>query len=189
MSKKKLALFDMDGTLFDTNDVNYYAYKEAVEHFGYKIDYDYWYANCIGAYYKKFLGGIGITDEAMLEEIHELKKRAYSKYLKYAKINEHLFALIELMKPEYYVVLVTAASKANVLEILNTFGKIDVFDKMYMQEDVKKLKPDPEGYLTAMKHFNIKPEDTIIFEDSEPGLAAAEASGAYYFKVFKFNLH
>ena len=27
----KLAIFDMDGTLFNTNDVNYYAYKEALE--------------------------------------------------------------------------------------------------------------------------------------------------------------
>ena len=31
MPKKKLAIFDMDGTLVDTKDVNFYAYKEALE--------------------------------------------------------------------------------------------------------------------------------------------------------------
>ena len=49
------------------------------------------------------------------------------------------------------------------------------------------MKPDPECYLTAMDYFKVKPEDTIIFEDSESGLKAAEASGAFYYKVFRLN--
>ena len=186
-SKKKLALFDLDGTLFSTNDVNWYAYKEALAHFGFAFEYDYWFRNCIGRHYKDFLSDIGITDEPTLLEIHRLKKQAYKKYLGHAKVNEHLFALIELMRPEYYLALVTTASRKNVEDILTAFDKMNVFDKRFTQEDFSKMKPDPEGYLKAMEHFNIRPEDTIIFEDSETGLAAAKASGAYYYGVFGFN--
>ena len=39
--KKYLALFDLDGTLFDTTDVNYYAYKDALSSFGVELTRDY----------------------------------------------------------------------------------------------------------------------------------------------------
>ena len=35
------------------------------------------------------------------------------------------------------------------------------------------MKPNPEGYLKAISHFNATPEDTIIFEDSDVGIEAA----------------
>ena len=187
IKRKKLALFDLDGTLFNTNEVNYLAYKEALENFGFSFEHYYWYANCIGRHYKDFLADIDITDEETLKSIHRLKKQAYKKYLNYAKENNHLFEIIELIKPNYYVVLVTTASKKNVEDILKEFDKLNTFDKIFTQEDVTKMKPDPEGYLKAMQYFDIEAEDTIIFEDSEAGLSAAKASGAYYFQVFKFN--
>ena len=184
---KKLALFDLDGTLFDTNEVNYHAYKEAVETFGFKFEHDYWYSNCIGRHYKDFLADMNITDEKILKDIHALKKKSYKKHLHYATENTHLFGIINLIKPNYYVALVTTASRKNVEDILNAFDKINVFDKIFTQEDVKKMKPDPEGYLKAMDYFQIKPEDTIIFEDSDAGLEAAKKCGAFYYKVYKFN--
>ena len=38
----KLAIFDMDGTLFNTNDVNYYSYKEALEKYNVSLDYNHY---------------------------------------------------------------------------------------------------------------------------------------------------
>lgn len=187
MKKYKLALFDMDGTLFNTNEVNYLAYKEALIQYGFDFKREYWYQNCIGRHYKDFLADIGITDEETLQGIHKLKKQVYKKYLSHAQENHHLFEIIELIKADYYIVLVTTASRKNVEDILSEFNKLKIFDKIFTQEDVSKMKPNPEGYLKAMQYFDIKPEDTIIFEDSEAGMEAAKSSGAYYFKVFKFN--
>lgn len=187
IKKKKLALFDLDGTLFDTNEVNYRAYKEALETFGFEFEHAFWYSNCIGRHYKDFLADMDITDARILKEIHRLKKACYKKYLHYAKENQHLFELIDLIKPRYYVALVTTASAQNVADILSTFDKTTVFDKIFTQEDVSKMKPAPECYLKAMDYFKVNPADTIIFEDSEAGLLAAERSGAFYYKVFKLN--
>lgn len=187
VGNKKLALFDLDGTLFDTNEVNYRAYKEALATFGFNFEHEFWYSNCIGRHYKDFLADMGITDEKLLKDIHMLKKNCYRNYLCYAKENRHLFEIIDLIKPSYYVALVTTASAQNVADILNTFNRTDTFDKIFTQEDVSKMKPDPECYLKAMNYFKVKPEDTIIFEDSESGLKAAKASGAFYYKVFRLN--
>ena len=185
--KEKLALFDFDGTLFNTNEVNYYAYKEALENFGYNFEHEYWYKNCIGRHYKDFLADLNITDEKILKDIHKIKKQCYKKYLHFAKENRRLFEIIELIKPRYNIALVTTASRQNVEDILNTFDKMGVFDKIFTQEDVAEMKPSPECYFKAMEYFNAAPQDTIIFEDSEAGLKAADLSGAFYYKVFKFN--
>ena len=72
--KKNLAIFDLDGTLFDTNDVNYFAYKEALLRHGFALDYDYYCTECNGKSYKFFLPVISTTDETILEKIHTLKK-------------------------------------------------------------------------------------------------------------------
>ena len=45
------------------------------------------------------------------------------------------------------------------------------------RDDVEKIKPDPELFLTAAKSLGIHPSEALIFEDSENGLKAATAAG------------
>lgn len=183
----KLALFDLDGTLFDTKDVNYHAYKEALSQFGYSIDYDYYCRFCNGRHYTDFLPQITGADDAILSSVHKAKKAYYAKYLEKAVINEPLFQMIRLLKTECRVAVVTTASRQNCMDILNIFGVADLFDLILTHEDITKSKPDPEGFLKAMAHFGISPKETVIFEDSDVGLEAARQSGAFYYKTFGFN--
>ena len=50
---------------------------------------------------------------------------------------------------------------------------------------VMKGKPNPEIYQTCMSNLKVKPEETLIFEDSEVGVAAAEKSGANIIRITK----
>ena len=106
----KLAIFDLDGTLFDTKDVNYYAYRCALEQFGYTVDYGYYCKECNGKYYMDFLPQITTNNIDILKQMHDIKKASYSKYLKYAKANTHLFEIIRSIKTSYKIALVTTAS-------------------------------------------------------------------------------
>ena len=83
--------------------------------------------------------------------------------------------------------LVTAGSRANSSQILRQFGESDCFDLTLSAEDVTRAKPDPQGFQLAMEHFGVAPEETIIFEDSPTGIAAAQAAGAGLFVVKGFN--
>ncbi len=203
--KEKLAMFDMDGTLYDTVGSNYFAYKEALEQFGYTLDYEFFANVCFGHNYKAFVPLIikenlkgeysgeelnaevekRVTDES-LHKIHEAKKECYSKYFDKIKVNDGLINLIKRIRFNTHVALVTTASKKNVYDILEHFHHVDLFDYIFTQEDVKEQKPDPTCYIVAMKHFNIKPESSYIYEDSEVGLKAAYDSGANVIKVGKF---
>ena len=119
--------------------------------------------------------------------MHKMKKKMYKKYLNKAILNQKLVDIIRLMKSEYKIAIVTTASKENCIDILQQFEICGLFDLILTHDDITKFKPDPEGFLKAMRYFDAKPEETIIFEDSEVGLKAAERSGAFYYRTYRFN--
>ena len=188
--KNKLAIFDLDGTLFDTKDVNYNAYQNAIKmvEIDVKIDYNDFCNLYNGKNYREFLPKIipDITEEQM-KNIHNFKKNIYTKYLDKAKKNNLLFAILQEMKKSFFISIVTNASKKNVDDILEKFSIKELFDLLITQEDIENPKPSAEGFLKAMDYFNISKENTIIFEDSEIGIQAAVKSGADYVKVYGYN--
>lgn len=185
MDKKYLALFDLDGTLFDTSEVNYNAYRDALEIFGISLDREYFIRECNGRHYKEFLPNIMGTDE-FVEKVHQYKKDNYVQNLDKAIENKHLFAMAKAMCATYHLAVVTTASRKNAMDILSYFGYENLFEYIVTQEDITRVKPDPEGFEIAMRHFNALPTNTIIFEDSEVGIQAAQATGASVFSVRQF---
>ncbi len=182
----KLAIFDLDGTLYNTNDINYYAYKEALSKYNINLDYNYYCDYCNGRHYTVFIPDMVDNNLEKIEDIHNVKKNAYSKYLDKVIINEHLFNIIENIKNEYKIVLVTTASKKNTMEILEFTKKSDLFDLIITAEDIDKPKPDPEGFNKAIEYYKANSKDCIIFEDSQVGLEAAYKTGASVVAIKKF---
>lgn len=184
--KNKLAIFDMDGTLFNTEQVNYRAYKQALNEHNYDVDYAHFCKNCNGRHYKEFLPPLMHGDISLMEKVHDAKKAYYSNNLQYATVNQHLFNIAKSLKTDYHLAVVTTASRKNCEEILRFFNFIEWFDLIVTHEDVKKTKPDPQGFLDAMSFFKTTPQETIIFEDSPPGIQAAQKTGATLFIVSSF---
>lgn len=183
-----LIIADLDGTLFDTVAVNAASYRAALAELGFTVSDDYYARHCNGGHYKTFLPPLmgGAPSAADVERVHDRKLALYGSCLGAARPNKALFALLAAMRPTCDLALVTTGSRRNATEILEHFGCRDWFGLILTSEDVTRNKPDPEGYLRAMAHFGAAPADTLIFEDSAPGLAAAYASGAAVFKVERF---
>ncbi len=180
--KNKLAIFDLDGTLFDTRNINFKAYQQALSYFNIDLNYEYYCKECNGRKYNSFLPQLCGFNDDRIEKIHNLKKQFYPNFLKYAVKNEALFDIIDGLKNDYYIALVTTASKKNTEEILNYFH-LHVFDLIITQENVKKPKPDPEGFLLAKNHFQIDEKHVIIFEDSSVGIEAAKKVTSHVYVV------
>ena len=62
-------------------------------------------------------------------------------------------------------------------------GIADGFDGIVTGDMVERSKPAPDCFLRVMEIEGVKPEETLIFEDSATGLEAARRSGAPYIKV------
>ena len=111
---------------------------------------------------------------------------AYLDVLGEIQENTALFDLLEALRPDYHIALASTASRRSMEVVLERFGKNDAFDLIIAQEDVPHKKPAPDCFVMAMEHFGVRPEDTIIFEDSQTGITAAKASGASYLVVPRF---
>lgn len=85
--------------------------------------------------------------------------------------------LIKLKKNNQKIGLVTVGSK---IRIYKTTPKkiLSLFDVIITGNDIKKPKPDPEGYLKAIKFLGIKPSEAIVVEDTKLGIASAKSAGA-----------
>ena len=181
--RDRLAIFDMDGTLIDTCRVNFMSYRKALSEEGIDLTEEYFNKECFGKGYKDYLPPLVNGDADMMERVHKRKAALYDDYLGEAKVNPALEHFIRGMKDMYYMALVTTASRENVYGITEHFGLKDEFDLILTAAEIPKLKPDAEGFLMAMRHFNIPPERTVIFEDSEVGTEAAMRSGAAVMRV------
>ncbi|MCF0128937.1 MAG: HAD family phosphatase [Pseudobutyrivibrio sp.] len=186
MSDRKLALFDMDGTLFDTAEVNFLSYHAAASKLGYDIARDKFMEVFVGRNYRDFLSMFEITSESDLQFIHGEKKRLYKSFLGKAKVNWALLDIMSNMPGNYVKALVTTASRENAMDILREYHLENAFDFMITQEDAARLKPDPQAYIMAMEKAGIDAAYTVIFEDSEVGIQAAEATGASIMQIRRF---
>jgi len=79
--------------------------------------------------------------------------------------------------------VVSGSTRDSVEISLRTLGLLDRFDAFICAGDYAKGKPDPEPFLTAALRLGVKPEECLVFEDAEVGVAAARAAGMAVVKV------
>ena len=184
-----LICVDLDGTLLDTVPANAASYRAALQEQGFTVSDEYYAARCNGGHYKTFLRPLmgGDPAPADVERVHDRKIALYGQLLDVVRPNNALIEILRVMKAAGHdLACVTTGSTANATEVLRHFGLLELFGLVITGEDVEKQKPDPEGYQKAMTFFGVTPQDTMIFEDSTPGLQAAKASGARVFRVEEF---
>lgn len=179
----KAIITDFDGTLVDTFEANLRAYQDAFHTVGKTLTTEK-YRECFGYRYDRFMMTMGINDDLTIQTIKELKKKIYPKYFLHLRPNKKL---IELITTFHHIGVKTAiastARKENLMNAINYLGIEDLFDMIYVGNDVKRGKPSPEIYLKTMNALGVTPDEVMIFEDSSVGLQAAEASGANYIPV------
>ncbi|MDO6994510.1 HAD-IA family hydrolase [Brachyspira innocens] len=193
----KLLIFDMDGTLIDSANLHYYSYSNAFKEYGIELDKDYYYNKCFGFHYKTFANNIlklnnKLTDDdnkndELIKKIHNRKEDIYLENLNMVNIHPLMLEiLIDNKKKSKYTALATTSSPKGVYAILKEFNLEKLFDLILTGNDIKNKKPHPEIFFKCINHFNVKEKESIIFEDSEVGLEAANQTNAWVIKVEKW---
>lgn len=100
---------------------------------------------------------------------------------------EILALMLEAKNEKLKLGLITSSEKIVTLELLTMAGIFEHFDVVLTRDDCPAHKPDPWPYKEAMKRLDVRPEEALIFEDSDVGLTAALASGAQVIKVKWFT--
>ena len=183
----KGAIFDMDGTLLDTEPIYDEAAQKIINEFGNgkKIEWDV-KKRVIGTPHKVhckiFIDEyeIKLTPDEFKRTRDELLTEPFRncKFMKGAKETTHKFKHDLKLK----VGIATSSSKLNFEnKIFNLKEWINEdIDKIITGDDkrIKEGKPAPDIFLLAAEDLNLKPENCIIFEDALSGITAAIKSGA-----------
>ena len=118
--------------------------------------------------------------EDLIIKIHEKKQFHYLELIKKNSVNlkTGVFRLInELHRKKIRQFIVTSSSRNQVdLLIEHLFDGFNPFEFIISSEDVEFKKPDPLPYLKAVKLSGIKINNSVVFEDSNPGLKSSLAA-------------
>jgi beta-phosphoglucomutase len=71
----------------------------------------------------------------------------------------------------------SGAARAEIEPIVEASGLAPLLECIVSSDDVVHGKPHPEGYLRALELLDVDAADTVVFEDTEAGIASARAAG------------
>lgn len=179
----RLLITDFDGTLVDTFEANYLAYKEAFRDCHLFLTREQ-YRRCFGLRFDRFMEEMGVSDPKLREAIRESKGRYYPNNFDKLRVNRPLLNFIRAFRRSGGLTAVAStARQKNLLNALRHIGAVEDFDLILAGEDVRNGKPDPEIYRTVINRLGVKPEEALIFEDSAVGFRAAENAGIQYMVI------
>jgi HAD superfamily hydrolase (TIGR01509 family) len=105
------------------------------------------------------------------------KESFYHAQLSELKGIPDVVEVIEAMYGQIPFAVVSGSRRASVVGSLTALGLLDKFDTLVCAEDYKHGKPAPDGFLLAASRLGIAPQDCLVFEDTELGIAGATAAG------------
>jgi beta-phosphoglucomutase len=196
----KAVIFDFDGVLVDSELLHYQAFNSVFAPFKFQISTQ--------EYFDRFLG---LSDKELLQIVDKEKNLSLSsqqfkqllaeKAVIFGKLASTQAGVIDgvpkflemLADNKIHKAICSGALLPEIELILKGANLRDFFEAIVSAEQVKKGKPDPEGFLLALKllnklvrrscggktHPTIKPQDCIVIEDSHWGLEAAKNAGMH----------
>ncbi len=181
MSVCRAVLWDMDGTLIDSEEFHWISWREAMANEGIAITRE------------QFLSSFGQRNDSILPQwlgaaatperiarIADAKEELYRDLIRKHGI-EPLPGVLkwvrQLHEQGWLQAIATAAPRANVEVIIEALGAANRFQGIVSAEDVRKGKPDPEVYLIAASRVGAPPDRCVVVEDAVAGVEGAHRAG------------
>lgn len=178
-------LFDIDGTLCDSDPLHYYAFRELLQEIGFNggvpITEEFFIAN-IGGKHNDDIAAILFPNDHDHEKVVKFLDDKEAMFRRIAK--EKLEPIKGLSKLKKWIedrglkrAAVSNAPKPNAELMLSLLGLSDFFHVVILGSDCERAKPFPDPYLKALEVLNVSKDHTCVFEDSVSGIKAGVAAG------------
>src|SRR5579885_1445796 len=173
-------LFDLDGTIVDTELAAAKVIRETFRDWGLAID----------PKDAEFLTGRtwAMAFDLMFAKYKIPLPRAEGERLMLDRYNAELKRelpevkgsrlAVRSLSEAFALALVSGSHRRDIEFALTSLSILDCFRFYLGAEDYPRSKPAPDGYLKAMSQLAVEPASTLIFEDSEPGIESALSTGA-----------
>lgn len=198
--KNKILLFDLDGTLVDTEKLGELVLEQYCvdkKIFAPTQDLKAIAKAIVGRTWKSAVREI-IDTHSLSIDPQEFERDLKIHYRTYLTKGVDLIPgvhekLAEFKEKSLFMGIVTGSAKEEVEVILNAEGLTRTFDRVWSSEFYPESKPSPSPFLTAFREtenfmrsasgYEIKPEDILVFEDSIAGMESAHRAGFSFIQV------
>jgi len=184
-------IFDLDGTLSDTEPLHFKAFGEALRPYGIELERDDYFARLIG-YNDRDCFTIVMREhgrpagEAVIAELIARKAAFYQAMIRDRDVLYPGAAdFVRRCAERFPLMVVTGTLHQEAEIILRRSGLRDLFLDIIAAEDAERGKPEPDGFLAALGRlgFLLRPRPSITaaeclaIEDTAAGVEAARRAG------------
>jgi HAD superfamily hydrolase (TIGR01509 family) len=180
-SRPSAVLWDLDGTLVDSEEFHWQAWRDILAPEGLSISYEQFLASFgrkNDPIMREWLGS-GYTPErsAQLADTKEAEYRRLVAAHGLTPLPGARDWLTRLHEAGWKQAIVTSAPRANAEVMLRALDVDPVFETVVTAEDVTAGKPDPEVFLTGARRLGVPPSRAIVVEDAAMGIEGARRAG------------
>ncbi len=178
----KAILFDFDGVLVDSEQVNIEAGIKTFKEHGMPLTDEerlYIVGRSSIDYVPHFLKARSIIDPDIHHSVIEELRRNYdTMWDGIVTLTPGVGEVLSSLKTQgKKLAIATTNRRSTIDKFFRRFGFINDFDVVVTGEDVKRRKPDPEVYTLTVKKLGITPNEGIVIEDATVGIVAVKAAG------------
>ena len=169
LDKKRLLIFDMDGTLLDSMEFwqnlgrKYLESKGKLPEANLNYIIDPMTLEESASYFKTTYG----LDEDIKDIIKEILDFIEDKYLNEIPLKKGVKNFLQdISSKGYKMCVLTTSEKSQAIGALKRTGVLNLFDEVYTDRDFKLSKKDPQIYIKTCEKMGESPSDTVVFEDA-----------------------
>lgn len=174
--------FDMDGLMFDTEDVYWKAADALLGRRGHAYTQEL--CNAVMGRPPQYCFELFKETYALPEDWRELQRESEDLFLDFLEEGYSMMPglprLLDFLDTKGIPMgICTSSAPRVVTTVLRRDRLAERFGFVLTSEDITRGKPDPEIYLKAAERFGVEPAEMLVLEDSEAGVGAADAAGAF----------
>ena len=172
-------LFDLDGTIAETDSLHLPTWVDALQPYGVEVDEEFYGDRISGRNTEEIVRELlpGLPDEQG-RSIGDAKEASFRERVSELEPMPGLLDFIERgRKRGMWIALVTNAPEENVETILLALKLRDFFDVVVLADEVEAVKPDPAPYRAALEKTGAPAGEALAFEDSVSGISSSVAAG------------
>ena len=177
----RAVLWDLDGTLADSREFHWRAWRDTMRDAGVEITEAQFLASFgqrNDAILSKWFGGRVPADR--IREIGDAKEALYRRFIQDEGITPLPGAvewLRRLHREQWRQAIASSAPRLNVEVMADVLGFKDSLGALVGAEDVQRGKPDPDVFLAAASKLGVTPDRCVVVEDAAAGVEAARRGG------------